>query len=252
HKCKGTEGLIDEAKKMMKEDLTPEVKDAAIIAAIQKIEHYEISGYGTAKAFALEISLHSIAALLDETLNEEYTADDALTSLAVHKGVNSKAERATEKSLAKNKKPIAKAAPSKPTVPSKPKFTHKKPSPSPMQKTDKGPQKNINAGKSRSTASDSNTAKDQNSKTQQSINKSTNGNQGNRNKPLASAPAGTNKNNNRNAQPKLANPGNKPGSPDKGSKSSTSGQAKSTAPGKKDIKSQPGKNEGNRQNLKSK
>ncbi|MEO7462892.1 MAG: DUF892 family protein, partial [Ferruginibacter sp.] len=41
HKCKGTEGLIDEAKKMMKEDLTPEVKDAAIIAAIQKIEHYE-------------------------------------------------------------------------------------------------------------------------------------------------------------------------------------------------------------------
>lgn len=120
HKCKGIEGLIDEANKMMKEELTPQVKDAAIIASIQKIEHYEISGYGTAKAFALEIKMPAIANLLNETLIEEYFADDSLTALAVKKGVNQKAEIATEKSLPKNKKPAAtSSAKKKITKPSK-------------------------------------------------------------------------------------------------------------------------------------
>ncbi len=98
HKCKGTEGLIDEANKLMKEELTPQVMDSAIIAAVQKIEHYEITGYGTAKAFAIEMKMDKIAALLNETLNEEYAADDALTSLAVGK-LNTKADKATPANL---------------------------------------------------------------------------------------------------------------------------------------------------------
>lgn len=81
--CKGTEGLIKEAEKMMGEDMTTEVMDAAIIAAAQKIEHYEISGYGTARAYAQELGLDYVASLLMQTLNEEYEADDALTELAV-------------------------------------------------------------------------------------------------------------------------------------------------------------------------
>ena len=90
-KCKGAEGLIKEGEKMMSEDMDPKVLDAAIIASAQKIEHYEISGYGTAKAFALELGLGDVATLLDTTLNEEYQSDDLLTALALRK-VNVKAE----------------------------------------------------------------------------------------------------------------------------------------------------------------
>ena len=79
---------------MMGEDMTAEVMDAAIIGAAQKIEHYEISGYGTAVAYARELSLSNVAGLLKQTLDEEYAADDSLTSLAVSK-LNIKAENAT-------------------------------------------------------------------------------------------------------------------------------------------------------------
>ena len=92
-KCKGTEGLIKEGEKMMSEDMTNEVMDAAIIGAAQKIKHYEISGYGTAVAYARELSLSNVAGLLQQTLDEEYAADDSLTSLAVGK-LNVKAEDA--------------------------------------------------------------------------------------------------------------------------------------------------------------
>ena len=90
-KCKGTEGLISEGEKMMGEDMDPTVKDAAIIASAQKIEHYEISGYGTARAFARELGLTEVANLLETTLNEEYKSDDMLTALALRK-VNLDAE----------------------------------------------------------------------------------------------------------------------------------------------------------------
>ncbi|MEO7265819.1 MAG: ferritin-like domain-containing protein [Ferruginibacter sp.] len=98
HHCKGIEGLIEEANKMMNEELTPQVMDSAIIAAVQKIEHYEITGYGTAKAFAIEMKMDKIATLLNQTLKEEYAADDALTSLAVGK-LNPKADKATRANL---------------------------------------------------------------------------------------------------------------------------------------------------------
>ncbi|MEO6330618.1 MAG: ferritin-like domain-containing protein [Ginsengibacter sp.] len=90
-KCKGMEGLITEGEKMMSADMSPEAADAAIIASAQKIEHYEISGYGTARAFARELNLGEVANKLEQTLNEEYAADDLLTKLAVGK-INIEAE----------------------------------------------------------------------------------------------------------------------------------------------------------------
>jgi hypothetical protein len=84
------EGIISEGKKLMKEDMSPEVTDAAIIAAAQKIEHYEISSYGTVRTYAQELNLSEVQELLQETLDEEYEADDLLTELAESR-VNEKA-----------------------------------------------------------------------------------------------------------------------------------------------------------------
>jgi ferritin-like metal-binding protein YciE len=80
--CRGMEGIIEEGNKIMKEDMDPDVMDAAIIASSQKVEHYEICGYGTAKSYAEELGLTEVAQLLEETLNEEYEADVLLTQLA--------------------------------------------------------------------------------------------------------------------------------------------------------------------------
>ncbi len=91
-KCKGMEGLIKEGQKVMGEEMDPAVKDAAIIASSQKIEHYEISGYGTARAYARELGLREVERLLAATLKEEYTADKLLNTLALNK-VNLKAEK---------------------------------------------------------------------------------------------------------------------------------------------------------------
>jgi ferritin-like metal-binding protein YciE len=101
HLCKGMQGLIEEGEKIMAEEMSPEVLDAAIIASAQKIEHYEICGYGTARAFAKELNLMGVTQLLEETLNEEYEADDTLTELAVGR-LNQKAESASANSDAGN------------------------------------------------------------------------------------------------------------------------------------------------------
>lgn len=90
-KCKGMEGLIDEGQKIMAENLSDEVMDAAIIGGSQKIEHYEIASYGTARTYARELGLTQVAQLLQQTLDEEYYADEVLTTLAVG-GVNQRAE----------------------------------------------------------------------------------------------------------------------------------------------------------------
>jgi ferritin-like metal-binding protein YciE len=81
--CKGMQGLIMEGNKLMAEDMSSDVMDAAIIASAQKIEHYEISSYGTARAYAQELELDEVEQLLKETLDEEYEADNLLTELAV-------------------------------------------------------------------------------------------------------------------------------------------------------------------------
>jgi ferritin-like metal-binding protein YciE len=89
--CLGMKGLIEEGQKAMEEEMEPDVMDAAIIASAQKIEHYEICGYGTVAAFARELGLADIEKLLQQTLDEEYNADDLLTELAVGQ-VNEEAE----------------------------------------------------------------------------------------------------------------------------------------------------------------
>ena len=89
-KCAAMEGIITEGEKLMKEDMSPEVSDAAIIAAAQKVEHYEISSYGTARAYAQELNLKKVEGLLKQTLDEEYEADDLLTELAESR-INEKA-----------------------------------------------------------------------------------------------------------------------------------------------------------------
>src|SRR4030095_7553125 len=89
-KCAAMEGIITEGEKLMKEDMSPEVSDAAIIAAAHKAEHYEISSYGTARAYAQELNLKKVEGLLKQTLNEEYEADDLLTELAESR-INEKA-----------------------------------------------------------------------------------------------------------------------------------------------------------------
>jgi ferritin-like metal-binding protein YciE len=93
--CKGMKGIIKEGEKLMNGELSPEVKDAAIIASAQKVEHYEISSYGTARAYALELGLKDVAKVLEEIRDEEYEADEILNVLALSK-VNQKAEMASE------------------------------------------------------------------------------------------------------------------------------------------------------------
>jgi ferritin-like metal-binding protein YciE len=91
--CKGMRGLIEEGEKMMMEDATPEVRDAALIAAAQKVEHYEIASYGTARAYAELLGEHEVDSLLLQTLDEEGKADEELSMLAMTRE-NLKAKRA--------------------------------------------------------------------------------------------------------------------------------------------------------------
>jgi ferritin-like metal-binding protein YciE len=81
-KCVGMEGLIEEGNEVMKEDAEPEVMDAALIAAAQKVEHYEIASYGTARAWAQHLGYDNAARLLQETLEEESMANELLTRIA--------------------------------------------------------------------------------------------------------------------------------------------------------------------------
>jgi ferritin-like metal-binding protein YciE len=92
-KCKAMEGLIEEGKEIMEEGLEPEVLDAALICAAQKVEHYEIAGYGCARTFARRLGHQEVAELLQETLDEEGSADKKLTEIAENV-VNQEAESA--------------------------------------------------------------------------------------------------------------------------------------------------------------
>ncbi len=90
-KCFGMQGIIKEGEEAMRETADPAVKDAALIAAAQKVEHYEISGYGSARTYANALGHHNIAKLLDQTLEEEGNTDKKLTSIA-EGHVNSRAK----------------------------------------------------------------------------------------------------------------------------------------------------------------
>ena len=94
-KCEAMEGLIKEAKSIMKETAKGPVRDAGIIAAAQKVEHYEIATYGTLVAFAKTLGEDDAAALLATTLEEEKTADETLSE-AAYNDINFEATDAEE------------------------------------------------------------------------------------------------------------------------------------------------------------
>jgi ferritin-like metal-binding protein YciE len=81
-KCKGMEGLIAEGQQIVAAQGDPTVKDAALISAAQRVEHYEIAAYGTARTLADELGLNDAKDLLDQTLDEESQADKLLTKIA--------------------------------------------------------------------------------------------------------------------------------------------------------------------------
>ena len=81
-KCEAMEGLIKEADELMMSTEEGVVRDAAIISAAQKVEHYEIASYGTLRTFANVLGENEAEALLEETLNEEKDADAALSAVA--------------------------------------------------------------------------------------------------------------------------------------------------------------------------
>ena len=95
-KCVATEGLVEEGKELIDEIEKGEVLDAGLIAACQKIEHYEIASYGSLVAMAKNLGLNDVAGLLAETLAEEKGADEKLSAIA-EQGGNQAATLASKK-----------------------------------------------------------------------------------------------------------------------------------------------------------
>ena len=93
--CRAMQGLIKEGDEMISEDAVPVVKDAGLIAAAQRVEHYEIAGYGTVRTFATLLGHRQHAATLGKTLKEEGDTDKKLTAAA--KTLNVKALKAPAK-----------------------------------------------------------------------------------------------------------------------------------------------------------
>ncbi|HEX2981460.1 MAG TPA: ferritin-like domain-containing protein [Anaerolineaceae bacterium] len=91
-KCLGMEGLIKEGEEIFSESMDPDTRDAALIAAAQKVEHYEISGYGTARTFAETLGHRDVAQMLQETLEEESMTDERLTRMA-ESNINRRAKK---------------------------------------------------------------------------------------------------------------------------------------------------------------
>lgn len=84
-KCKAMEGLIEEGKEILEMDGMGSLIDAALIGAAQRVEHYEISGYGTARTLAEHLGHSQVARLLDQTLEEESATDEKLTKISMER-----------------------------------------------------------------------------------------------------------------------------------------------------------------------
>lgn len=100
-KCVAMEGLIEEGKEILEADGLPSLIDAALIAAAQRVEHYEISAYGTARALAQHLGYDEAVQLLDETIHEEGATDHKLTQIAesdVYPGVATEMEETENQS----------------------------------------------------------------------------------------------------------------------------------------------------------
>ncbi|MEZ4711802.1 MAG: ferritin-like domain-containing protein [Caldilineaceae bacterium] len=95
HTCQAMQGLIKEGEEIINAQANAQVKDAALIAAAQRVEHYEMAGYGTVRTFADELGFDDAKSLLQTTLDEEGSANKKLTSLAegglFSSGINEKA-----------------------------------------------------------------------------------------------------------------------------------------------------------------
>lgn len=89
--CKAMKGLIEEGQEQMETNADAPIKDLALIGAAQKVEHYEIAGYGTVRTMAQQMGRKDVAQLLEETLREEEATDKKLTQVA--KGVYKEAQR---------------------------------------------------------------------------------------------------------------------------------------------------------------
>ena len=98
-KCKGMEGVLKEGSDLLQE-VSEEVRDAAIIAAAQRVEHYEMAGYGTARTYASLLGFDEAAGQLEETLEEEKEADEKLSELA--EDLNLEAMKAGEEAGTEN------------------------------------------------------------------------------------------------------------------------------------------------------
>lgn len=95
-KCEAMAGLIEESEEIMKEEATPAVMDAALIAAAQKVDHYKIATYGCLRTWAELLGKDDALDLLEETLNEEKDADETLTDIATN--INAEANEGEEES----------------------------------------------------------------------------------------------------------------------------------------------------------
>jgi ferritin-like metal-binding protein YciE len=94
-KCEGMEGIIQEGKSMMQELHKSGTLDAALIAAAQKVEHYEIASYGTVRTYAQQLNLNNVASMLQETLEEESATNEKLNNLALNQ-INAEAMNESE------------------------------------------------------------------------------------------------------------------------------------------------------------
>ena len=92
--CKAMQGLVAEAREFMQQDADPAVLDAGLIVAAQKVEHYEIAGYGSARTFARVLDYRDAERLLEQTLKEESITDEKLTEIAQR--LNVRAETADQ------------------------------------------------------------------------------------------------------------------------------------------------------------
>ncbi len=97
--CKGMAGLIAEGKEAIEEEGDDDVKDAGLIAAAQRVEHYEIAAYGTVKSMASLLDEEEAANLLEETLNEEKEADQLLTEISEEVNARAEGERSSHVSM---------------------------------------------------------------------------------------------------------------------------------------------------------
>jgi len=95
HKCKAMEGLVEEGSELISEDAEDPIRDAGLIGAAQRVEHYEIAGYGTAISLARHLGHDDIADILEQTLDEEKETNEKLTELA-ETAITAEIEHASE------------------------------------------------------------------------------------------------------------------------------------------------------------